>query len=261
MGLKLKGPTPNRTPRTVPVVNNQGTVVQTLKKWQQVINQSLTQPQTPAGVLNFKVTPQAGGNQLSWAETPGSDGYVLYKSLTPDFSKNVTSIPLNNAKYITHFDSVGTDAPPPTIYYKIASTNGTISKPNSRVGAPTPIQSGSPTAVATAATITSMITTSSISFSQITTGENDTGTLTVGSGGSIVATGTGIIDATEINGSGTLGSNNEIFATPADGSSGFASLRVAVVNDYKFHDEVLTDGASNIIYAGGDVVMVVGVPN
>lgn len=30
---------------------------------------------------------------------------------------------------------------------------------------------------------------------------------------------------------------------------------------YPFHDEVLTDGSSNIIYAGGDVVMVTGVPN
>ena len=62
-------------------------------------------------------------------------------------------------------------------------------------------------------------------------------------------------------GSAPTGSGNKIYATPADGSSGAATLRVAVVNDYKFHDEVLTDGASNIIYAAGDVVMTVGVPN
>jgi len=31
--------------------------------------------------------------------------------------------------------------------------------------------------------------------------------------------------------------------------------------DYPFHDEPLTDGASNFIFAGGDVVVVTGVPN
>jgi hypothetical protein len=31
--------------------------------------------------------------------------------------------------------------------------------------------------------------------------------------------------------------------------------------DYAFHDEPLTDGASNFIFAGGDVVVVTGLPN
>jgi hypothetical protein len=36
---------------------------------------------------------------------------------------------------------------------------------------------------------------------------------------------------------------------------------ITVVAAYPFHSESLTDGASNFIFAGGDVVTVVGVPN
>lgn len=32
-------------------------------------------------------------------------------------------------------------------------------------------------------------------------------------------------------------------------------------SDFPFHDEPLTDGASNVIFANGDVVVVTGVPN
>jgi len=52
--------------------------------------------------------------------------------------------------------------------------------------------------------------------------------------------------------------------TVDDGSTWFgfhAESSTLTVDDYPFHDEVLTDGSSNIIYAGGDVVMVTGVPN
>ena len=281
MGLK-KGLTPNRSPRTIPVLNNQQQLVQGLQKWKTTINQSLKQPQTPGGVLNFKVTPMAAGNQLTWSHLPGSDGYVLYKSDTPDFSKNVTSIPLNNAQYVSHFD--GTDKQQ---YYKIAATNGTITKPNSVIGAPTPISGGSPSGVATPASVAAQISSSSITIEQIVTPANaSSGEVPVANGdgtaswrflatddlsdwtnagianGDVPVWNSGTMKWTATAGGGApSGSGNKIYATPADGSSGLAALRVAVVNDYKFHDEVLTDGASNIIFAGGDVVMTVGVPN
>jgi hypothetical protein len=68
------------------------------------------------------------------------------------------------------------------------------------------------------------------------------------------------------SGSGATGSNNEIFATPANGSTGAATLRIAVVNDYRFHSESLTNGLTGatgpeFIFINGDVVTVVGVPN
>lgn len=54
---------------------------------------------------------------------------------------------------------------------------------------------------------------------------------------------------------------NEFLGGPTSGSPATATFRHFVVKDYPFHDEVLTDGFSNIIYADGDVIMVVGVPN
>lgn len=52
-----------------------------------------------------------------------------------------------------------------------------------------------------------------------------------------------------------------VLAGPMSGSPAVPAFRLQIVADNPFHAEVLTDGASNIIFAAGDVVMVVGVPN
>ena len=54
---------------------------------------------------------------------------------------------------------------------------------------------------------------------------------------------------------------NTLYAGPASGAVATPTFRAAVVNDYPFHSEPLTDGAGNIIFAAGDVVVVVGLPN
>lgn len=54
----------------------------------------------------------------------------------------------------------------------------------------------------------------------------------------------------------TLGDNSTKIATTA-----FVTAAVAAVTGSTVHDESLTDGSSNFIFAGGDVVTVVGVPN
>ena len=51
-----------------------------------------------------------------------------------------------------------------------------------------------------------------------------------------------------------------LVADPTD-AQGVAYGPIGVVAGYPFHAEPLTDGASNFIFAGGDIVVVVGVPN
>ena len=54
---------------------------------------------------------------------------------------------------------------------------------------------------------------------------------------------------------------NQVYAGPYSGSASAPTFRGLLLNDYPFHSESLTDGNSNFIFAVGDIVTVVGVPN
>ena len=144
MGLKKPGPTPNRSPRTIPVINSQQELDQYLQKWRTTVNKTLEQPQTPAAVVNFAVTPQTGGNQISWAAVKGADGYIIYRSASGSFADQ-TTIKISSGQQTSYFDSSGTGA---TYYYKIAATAGTTSKPQSVTGPQSGTQSGTSSAAA-----------------------------------------------------------------------------------------------------------------
>jgi hypothetical protein len=80
-------------------------------------------------------------------------------------------------------------------------------------------------------------------------------------GGSISDSGTSTVIIQTAGGGYPPETANTVLAGPTSGSSSTPTFRALVVPDYPFHSESLTDGASNFIFAGGDVVTVIGVPN
>lgn len=56
-------------------------------------------------------------------------------------------------------------------------------------------------------------------------------------------------------------SANTVWAGPTSGAAAAPAFRALTSVDFPFHDESLTDGASNFIFAAGDIVTVVGVHN
>lgn len=126
MGLKVGPPVPNRSPRALPGITNLQEIVPYLQKVRTTINKSVKQPQSPAAVLNFTITAVKTGYQLTWSAVPGCDGYVVYKSPSGSFN-DAEQIMLRNAQQTSWLDA--TDSK--TVRYKIASTAGTDSQPQS----------------------------------------------------------------------------------------------------------------------------------
>lgn len=75
------------------------------------------------------------------------------------------------------------------------------------------------------------------------------------------------VSGSPITGAGTLTvtkaneNPNTVYAGPSSGAAAQPGFRAQIVKDFPFHDESLTDGNSNFIFAAGDIVTVVGVPN
>lgn len=133
MGLKKGPPVPNRAPRALPVLSNQAGIIPYLQKVRTTLNKSVRQPQAPAAVLNFTITKAATGFQLTWSAVPGCDGYVVYKSASGSFN-DAEQIMLRNAQQTSWMDSTDSS----TVRYKIASTAGTDSQPQSIISALSP---------------------------------------------------------------------------------------------------------------------------
>jgi hypothetical protein len=133
MGLKKGPPVPNRAPRALPSLSNQSEIIPYLQKLRTTVNKSVRQPQVPAAVLNFTITKSKTGFQLTWSAVPGCDGYVVYKSPSGSFN-DAEQIMLRNAQQTSWMDSSDSL----TVRYKIASTAGTDSQPQSITSALSP---------------------------------------------------------------------------------------------------------------------------
>lgn len=122
--------------RSLPLINNQSSLMQTLATWRKHIGKNLQRPPAPAIPWNFSVTNARGGNQLNWSTVPRSDGFEILRSDNGDFSggpgSNLTLIAVRDALATKYFDPLG--GPPTKKWYKIRATSGTHDAPHSISG-------------------------------------------------------------------------------------------------------------------------------
>jgi len=168
VGLNPPKPTPNRAPRALPTLANEKELVSYLQKIRTTVNKSVRQPQTPAAVLNFTITAVKGGNQLTWSAVPSCDGYIVYKSPSGSFNDS-EQIMLRNSQQTSWLDS--TDST--TVRYKIASTAGTDSQPQS-VTSPLSPSPKTPTSIGTSSAISGSTSATSAGGSTGTGGSGNT---------------------------------------------------------------------------------------
>lgn len=129
---------PGNGNKSLPTLINTSDIIQTLKKWQTLINPLLNTPRTPPAPWNFSATRARGGIQLSWAAVGSSsaDGYQILRSDNGDFSNAIT-ISILGANQTSFFDSFpSTTGGTTTIqkWYRIRATNGTLHNPQSVLG-------------------------------------------------------------------------------------------------------------------------------
>lgn len=87
------------------------------------------------------------------------------------------------------------------------------------------------------------------------------GTYGVSTGASPLTTKGDIYTFTTVDARLPIGTDGQVLKADSSAATGNSWGAIGVVATYPFHDESLTDGATNFIFAGGDIVTVIGVPN
>lgn len=131
---------------SLPAITSMEQLLPALQIWRQTIQPAISTPSPPRSPFNFRATSGSGsvGIVLNWDLVSGADGYIIQTSPNGDFSNATTLAQISNGAQTSFFDN--TPATGTKKYYKIASTAGTISQPQSVTGiysAPISITSGS----------------------------------------------------------------------------------------------------------------------
>lgn len=126
--LPFSAPRPRSLPTATPSVD----VNQTLANWQVQLNQLVKNAAPQPTPQNFSITSARGGLSLSWSPVSGADGYEILRSLNGSFTDDLQVIPVKNSSQSSYFDSLGGNST--TAHYRIRSTSGTASNPQSQRG-------------------------------------------------------------------------------------------------------------------------------
>lgn len=138
-----------RQPKALPTASGYANLLQILKTTQQKLKHVQFAPSAPGTPLNFTATAIPGGIELSWGQVIGADGYIIYKSATPDFSAPFL-IKVPHANQTFYIDAVGSGN---TFYYRVAATAGTTAQPQLQQGNPTNTASATGGAPSSALTV------------------------------------------------------------------------------------------------------------
>jgi hypothetical protein len=136
---------------TLPQINSLEELLPALKIWQQTLNPVISTPPIPRSPFNFHATGGAAGAigiTLNWEQVSGADGYQIQSSTTGDFSTAPIVATLSSISATSFFDN--TVVTGVKKYYRIRSTSGTLSNPQSVQGvwtSPISASSGSGTTV------------------------------------------------------------------------------------------------------------------
>ncbi len=119
-------------PRSLPTVAPNQNLNETLANWQTQLAPLVQNVAPQATPQNFSVTNSRGGMTISWSPVSGADGYEILKSASGSFTDDLQVIPVKNANQSSYFDSTGGNSQ--TAHYRIRSTSGTASNPQSQRG-------------------------------------------------------------------------------------------------------------------------------
>jgi|SRR5581483_5281590 len=125
--------------RSLPTINPQD-LAGTLQNWKAKLGTAVKNSLPAPTPYNFSVTSARGGLKLTWSpvQTPSDtalgspDGYEILKSASGTFTDDLEVIPITNAAQSSYFDS--TDGNSKTVSYRIRTTAGTPSNPQSARG-------------------------------------------------------------------------------------------------------------------------------
>jgi len=121
-------------PTNLPTITNPGQMMQLLKIWQQRLNPVVARPQPVRPPFNLSANSPANttGILLTWEPVRGADGYIIYASNNGDFSGASVLATIASPAGTSFFDKYATG----TRFYRIASTSGTVSQPQSVISNP-----------------------------------------------------------------------------------------------------------------------------
>lgn len=119
-------------PRSLPSVTDNVDISQTLATWKKQLDPIVKTVSPQPTPLNFTATNSRGGIALSWSPVGAGDGYEILKSVSGSFSDDLQIIPVKNANQSSFFDGTGGNAQ--TVSYRIRTTSGTASNPQSQRG-------------------------------------------------------------------------------------------------------------------------------
>ena len=117
---------------SLPTITTPEMLVATLKIWQQKLQPALAVVAIPRCPFNFRVAGNATGATgltLNWEQVYGADGYQIQMSTNGDFSTASVIATLTNPAATAWFDSTAVTGV--QRWYRIRSTAGTVSKPQS----------------------------------------------------------------------------------------------------------------------------------
>lgn len=121
-----------KKPRSLPTVTPNQNISEVLANWQTQLAPGISNAAPQATPLNFTVTNSRGGFSLNWSPVQGGDGYEILKSQNGSFTDDLQVIPVKSANQSNFFDSTGGNALKAS--YRIRTTSGTASNPQSQRG-------------------------------------------------------------------------------------------------------------------------------
>lgn len=111
-----------------------GQLLPVLQSWRTTLTPVVNQPQQVRPPFNLNAHAASGtfGIVLNWEQVRGADGYVIYYSDNGNFAGDSTLVTLKSAVCTSYFDNL--NATGVNRWYRIASTSGTPSQPQSVIG-------------------------------------------------------------------------------------------------------------------------------